>query len=105
MINMSVAYPNEVIEFGMSSAELAYGLGTFLQAATARVLSTGRQQYEKRDKNGKPFQSFEEMAPLELLQMAREEVQDLGVYAAMTDIRLARLEKALKANDAIGDAR
>lgn len=102
---MSFEYPQEVITFGMTSADLAYGLGTFLNAAVARIAGTGREQYEKRDRNGKPFQAFEQMTPLELLQMAREEVQDLGVYAAMLDIRLARLTAAFLANDTIGDAR
>ena len=102
---MSIEYPADVINFGMSSADLAYGLGIFLNASVARVFGPGREQYEKRRDNGGVFQAFEEMTPRQILKMAREEVQDLGAYAAMTDIRLARLERAFEVNDVIGDAR
>jgi hypothetical protein len=63
------------------------------------VAGAGRDQYEKQDANGRTFQSFEEMPPLDLLVMAREEVQDLGVYAAMLDLRLARLQAVFEATD------
>lgn len=101
---MSITYPNPLMDFGISSADLAEAVEVFLSGAVKRVAGTGREQYEKRDKDGKPFQSFEELTPLELVQMAREEAQDLGVYAAMLDIRLARLESALKGS-VVGDAR
>ena len=102
---MSVAYSDQVMVFGMSSADLADGVHDFITECMKRIHGPGREQYEKRDKNNMLYQAFEEMTPLELLQMAREEVQDLGVYAAMLDIRLARLTAAFKANDTIGDAR
>jgi hypothetical protein len=38
------------------------------------------------------------MPLLDLIQYAREEAQDLAVYAAMVDIRLQRLETALRAS-------
>jgi hypothetical protein len=102
---VTIKYPAEVINFGMSTEDLAYGMGFFLTAAVHRIAGPGREQYEKRRDNGGVFQAFEQMTPREIVRMAREEVQDLGVYACMTDIRLARLEKALEVNDTIGDAR
>jgi hypothetical protein len=92
------------MRFGLSSEELTDAVDVFLWGAAFRVIGTGAEQYEKHDKNGQPFQAFEEMTPLELVQNAREEVQDLGVYAAMTDLRLARLQAAL-AGTVVGDAR
>jgi hypothetical protein len=102
---VSVEYDERTMAFGISSDELVWGFASFMNAAASRIYGTGSDQYEKRDKDGKPFQAFEEMTPLELLQMAREEVQDLGVYAAMLDIRLARLTAAFVANATVGDAR
>ena len=101
---MSINYPSGVTAFGLSAEVLAEAVDMFMEGAARRVLGPGRQQYEKRDKDGHTFQSFEEMTPLELLQMAREEVQDLGVYAAMLDLRLARLQYAFAAHPA-GDSR
>jgi hypothetical protein len=102
---VSFEYSEDVITFGMSCDELAMGLGEFMREATARVYGPGRDQYERpRDTKG-VYQAFELMTPRELLQMAREEVQDLGVYAAMLDIRLARMARAFEINDTIGDAR
>jgi hypothetical protein len=92
------------MSFGMSAQDLASGFDEFYGQALARIHGPGREQYERRRDNGGVFQKFEQMTPLELLQMAREEVQDLGVYAAMLDIRLARLQAALQ-NNVIGDAR
>lgn len=103
---MSVRYSDDVLEFGLSADELSEGVLKFLAACIGRVQGPGREQYERpRDGHRGVYQAFEHMTPLELVQMAREEVQDLGVYAAMTDIRLARLQAALKHNDVIGDAR
>jgi hypothetical protein len=92
------------MRFGITSDELTEAVDVFLYGAEERVRTTGAEQYEKRDKDGKPFQAFEQMTPLELVRAAREEVQDLGVYAAMGDLRLARLEAAL-AGTVVGDAR
>jgi hypothetical protein len=93
------------MEFGLSAKELAYAVAAFLEGAMSRVRGTGREQYELRAYNGEPYQAFEEMTPVELLVMAREEVQDLGVYAAMLDLRLARLQAKFEANAVVGDAR
>jgi hypothetical protein len=101
---VSVIYPPGLMKFGMAAGELEWGVRMFISAAVDRVHGTGRDQYEKRRDNGGVYQAFEEMTPLELLQMAREEVQDLGVYAAMLDIRLARLQAALTGT-VVGDAR
>lgn len=102
---MSVKYSDEVMTFGMSSVDLADGVHDFVTECMKRIHGPGREQYEKRGITGKPFQAFELMTPLELLQMAREEVQDQAVYCAMLDIRLARLTAAFEANEVIGDAR
>lgn len=101
---MSIKYPPGLMNFGISSSDLGLAVNIFLFGAVERISGTGAEQYEKRDKNGNPFQAFEEMTPLELIKMAREEVQDLGVYAAMTDLRLARMQAAL-ARSVVGDAR
>jgi hypothetical protein len=101
---MSITYPPDLMNFGISSSELGLAVNVFLYGAVQRVAGVGAEQYEKRDKNGDPFQAFEEMTPFELVTMAREEVQDLGVYAAMTDLRLARLQASLKGT-VVGDAR
>jgi hypothetical protein len=101
---MSIPYRPSLMSFGISSEELSLAVAVFLSGAVQRVAGTGREQYEKRDKDGKPFQAFEQMTPYELVTMAREEVQDLGVYAAMTDLRLARLQASM-AGTVVGDAR
>jgi hypothetical protein len=92
------------MKFGISSSDLGLAVNVFLFGAVERISGTGAEQYEKRDKNGNPFQEFEQMTPLELVKAAREEVQDLGVYAAMTDLRLARLQASLTGT-VVGDAR
>jgi hypothetical protein len=103
---VSFEYDENVITFGMSSDDLVRGLDDFLGNAVSRIHGPGREQYERpSDIPGRVYQAFELMTPREILRMAREEVQDLGVYAAMTDIRLARLERALEVNEVIGDAR
>jgi hypothetical protein len=101
---VSVEYPSKLMRFGLSSEELVQAVDRFMWGAANRVLGTGAEQYEKLDKNGQPFQAFEEMTPRQLLTMAREEVQDLGVYAAMLDLRLARLLAQFTLSPA-GDAR
>ncbi|MEU9058986.1 hypothetical protein AB0D13_08955 [Streptomyces sp. NPDC048430] len=75
----------------MTSEELAENFGHFIRACRGRILGIGAEQYE--DDNG---QKFETMPLIELVTYAREEAQDLAVYAAMLDIRLKRLEDALR---------
>ncbi|MBK3559287.1 hypothetical protein JHN55_22730 [Streptomyces sp. MBT56] len=75
----------------MTSEELADNFGHFMRACRGRILGVGAEQYE--DDNG---QKFETMPLVELVVYAREEAQDLAVYAAMLDIRLKRLEDALR---------
>ena len=77
----------------MTSEELADEVGQFIQACRGRILGVGAEQYEQED-----GQKFETMPLLELIQYAREEAQDLAVYAAMIDIRLSRFEDALRAH-------
>jgi hypothetical protein len=70
----------------MTSEELADEVGHFIDECRGRILGIGAEQYEEQD-----GQKFEKMPFPELLQYAREEAQDLAVYAAMLDIRLRRL--------------
>lgn len=74
---------------GMTSADLADEFESFIRASRARVTGVGDEQYSTGE-----GQRFERMPIGELITMAREEAQDLAVYAAMIDIRLARLERA-----------
>lgn len=83
----------------MTSEELANEVMTAVAACQERVMGVGNEQYSFGE-----TQKFEELPLGELVLMAREEVQDLIVYAVMTDIRLKRLEAALNAfNTAAGE--
>ncbi|MEU8086366.1 hypothetical protein AB0B57_22495 [Micromonospora sp. NPDC049101] len=76
---------------GMSPDDLAAYVGNFVQAAQTRILGVGADQYARGGR-----QLFEDMTATALIDMAREEAQDLAVYAAMVDIRLARMAEAFK---------
>ncbi|WP_326827335.1 hypothetical protein [Streptomyces sp. NBC_01751] len=76
----------------MTPNELAEYTTDFIGECQARILGIGAEQYSKGDR-----QKFEDMPLLDLLQYAREEAQDLAVYAAMLDIRFSRLEGLLRA--------
>lgn len=76
----------------MTSEELADNFGHFMRACRGRILGVGAEQYE--DDNGN--QKFETMPLTELVAYAREEAQDLAVYAAMLDIGLKRFEDTLR---------
>lgn len=76
----------------MTSNELAEYVTDFIGECQSRILGIGAEQYDEGD-----GQKFEKMPLLELIQYAREEAQDLAVYAAMVDIRLSRLEGHLRA--------
>ncbi|MEU8780034.1 hypothetical protein [Streptomyces sp. NPDC048637] len=75
----------------MTSDELADEVGHFIRQCRGRILGIGAEQYEEGGR-----QKFETMPLVELVVYAREEAQDLAVYAAMLDIRLKRLEEALR---------
>ncbi|MGW0920413.1 hypothetical protein ACWD3J_15510 [Streptomyces sp. NPDC002755] len=77
----------------MTSEELADEVGHFIRQCRGRILGIGAEQYEEAE-----GQKFETMPLLDLIQYAREEAQDLAVYAAMIDIRLSRFEDALRAH-------
>lgn len=77
--------------FGMSSKDLADAVENTIRETRKRVEGVGDAQYST-DKG----QKFEGLKVSELLRMAREEAQDLVVYAVMTDIRLARIEAAIE---------
>lgn len=61
-------------------------------------MGPGNEQYSYGD-----TQQFEEMSPAEIIQMAREEVQDLVVYAVMADIQLMRMMRGLERLDSLGE--
>lgn len=75
---------------GMTSAQLADAFESFINQARSRVLGAGDEQYSTPK-----GQQFEDMSPLRIVRMAREEAQDGAVYMAMLDVRLSRLEAAL----------
>lgn len=81
----------ETPEIGMTSEQLAAYVEDFIDACTSRVTGVGDEQYSEGG-----TQKFESMGLDDLLTWAREEVQDLAVYAAMLDIRFARVQKALR---------
>ncbi|MFD3464834.1 hypothetical protein ACFWWM_00400 [Streptomyces sp. NPDC058682] len=78
----------------MTSEELADSFTGFIGECRSRILGIGAEQYDEGD-----GQKFEKMPLVDLIRYAREEAQDLAVYAAMMDIRLARLEAAFSADD------
>lgn len=75
----------------VTSEELAARVEEFIRAAQARVLGSGREQYESDG-----TQRFESMTAGELIAWAREEAQDLAVYATMADLRLQEMESRLR---------
>ncbi|MEU3618821.1 hypothetical protein ABZ725_41840 [Streptomyces sp. NPDC006872] len=77
----------------MSPYELRGRFMDFMGQCTNRILTVGAEQYSDGD-----TQKFETMPILGLVQYAREEAQDLAVYAAMLDIRLSRLEALLRSH-------
>ncbi|MFF0481081.1 hypothetical protein [Streptomyces sp. NPDC004435] len=79
----------------MTSEELADEVGHFIRQCRGRILGIGADQYQEPDGR----QKFETMPLVELVIYAREEAQDLAVYAAMLDIRLKKLEDALREKD------
>lgn len=76
----------------MTPEELADEVEGFIGQCRGRILGVGADQYDEGD-----GQKFEKMPLVELITYAREEAQDLAVYAAMIDIRLQRLEERLHA--------
>jgi hypothetical protein len=75
----------------VTSEELAEKVTEFIDECRFRILGIGAEQYDEGD-----GQKFEKMPFPDLIQYAREEAQDLAVYAAMIDIRLQRLETLFK---------
>jgi hypothetical protein len=72
--------------------QLADRVTLFIEECRSRVLGVGAEQYAEED-----GQKFEKMPLPELITYAREEAQDLAVYAAMIDVRLQRLEVLFQA--------
>lgn len=72
---------------GITSGQLAVGVGEFINDAQMRVLGVGREQYDEGD-----GQKFERMPLPQLCDWALEELQDVAVYAAMLAIRIQRIK-------------
>jgi hypothetical protein len=85
-----------VPEFGMTSPDLAEYVAETVTALSGRILGDGKDQYEQVSSDGIVYQNFETMPIADLIRMTREEVQDQIVYLIMLDIRLQRIEAALK---------
>ena len=77
----------------MTPSQLAEYVTEFIGECQSRVMGVGADQYSQGES-----QKFETMPLPDLITYAREEAQDLAVYAAMIDIRLQRLEAALRVN-------
>lgn len=77
----------------MTSDQLADYVTDYINECRGRILGVGKDQYEVSE----GVQKFEVMPLRDLITFAREEAQDLAVYAAMVDVRLSRLEELLVA--------
>jgi hypothetical protein len=77
---------------GITSDQLAEALETAVAKARGRIMGVGREQYETEDGS----QGFESMSLAELLAWASEEAEDLMVYSVMLQIRITRVQRALK---------
>jgi len=75
----------------MDSAELGDYVEEQIERLWQRIMGPGQEQYGQDE-----HQLFETM-PLEtLFEYAREELDDIIVYAVMTQIRLNRMEEVLR---------
>jgi hypothetical protein len=76
----------------MTSEELAQEIMSAVTAVQARILGVGKAQYDEGSQ-----QRFESMSLQELIQYAREEVEDGIAYNVMLRYKLNLLEKAVQA--------
>jgi hypothetical protein len=79
----------DVLRYGMTPEQLGEGFTAFIRRAYRRIVTVGREY-----SNGES-QQFEDMPVRELVVMALEEAEDLGVYAGMLHIRLQRMLNAI----------
>lgn len=86
-----------VAEFGMSSEELAAYCAEYIVACISRIKGVGNDQYSEGG-----HQKFEVMELEDLIDYLREELMDVGNYAAMLDIRMRRIKEALQEVDDLG---
>ena len=75
----------------MTSEELAEFVTGEVERLRTRIMGVGKDQYEDGDE-----QLFETMPLEQLFEYAREELDDIVVYALMTKIRLNRLEQQIR---------
>jgi hypothetical protein len=76
----------------VTSEELAKEIMNAVVAVQGRILGVGKEQYDQGDE-----QKFERMSFRELIQYAREEVEDGIAYNVMLRWKLGQMEKALSA--------
>lgn len=81
----------------MTSEELADIVTDEVGRLTERIMGIGAEQYAEE---GKP-QKFETMSLDGLFEYAREELDDIIVYAVMLRIRLDRAEQAITTTGAV----
>ncbi|WP_431911613.1 hypothetical protein [Nonomuraea jabiensis] len=75
----------------MTSEELAKEIMNAVVAVQGRILGVGKEQYDQGSE-----QKFESMSLQELIQYAREEVEDGIAYNVMLRYKLNQLEKAVE---------
>ncbi|MEU7830326.1 hypothetical protein [Nonomuraea sp. NPDC049129] len=76
----------------MTSEDLAKEVMAAVVAVQSRILGVGKEQYDQGSE-----QKFERMSFRELIQYAREEVEDGIAYNVMLRYKLGLMEKALNA--------
>jgi hypothetical protein len=76
----------------MTSEELAKEVMNAVVAVQSRILGVGKEQYDRGSE-----QKFERMSFRELIQYAREEVEDGIAYNVMLRYKLGLMEKSLNA--------
>lgn len=75
----------------MTSEDLANHVEAAIRRCRGRVTGIGNEQYSEGEK-----QKFESMTPVELLEWALEEADDLIVYGVMTGIRINQILDQVK---------
>lgn len=78
----------------MTSEQLRDYVSDLVLACGTRITGPGNEQYSKIV-DGEPVQLVEQLPLADICQWAREELQDLIVYAAALHLRFERLEDSI----------
>jgi hypothetical protein len=78
-------------KFGITTDELVEAHRRFSNYSRYRIMSSGRQQYDRGSS-----QAFESMSPQRILLELRDELADVQAYLAMLDITLSRWQQAME---------